>query len=331
MGLDHLLPPGLGPDKHIDEARRLPSPFAAPMTIDDDLELAVHCLYVFGPRVSSFRERQHRKLAQVLAALAPLRTALEPHRGATAKRVAATKDVALMSFVAAVLRWPDKSQAAGYLRGFRVIGQIEPTDVFRPIPPEGGVDLKAQFYGENALEEVAALERSGPPKDAETIWQLTQKDVEAGFCAQPASRRHMDARYGPGQWRPIHRFIVHQADGKVRMIDDGRRGGQNAASRMVETIRCIGIDFVPMLCAAFRRSIVVPYGKAGWATDWLQPTLGTDDLPDAFRGCHCTQMTREPPSWPSGTRAGGSGSMSRCSAALSASVRSCSPSTGFRR
>ena len=104
MGLDHLLPPGLGPDKHIDEARRLPSPFAAPMTIDDDLELAVHCLYVFGPRVSSFRERQHRKLAQVLAALAPLRTALEPHRGATAKRVAATKDVALMSFVAAVLR-----------------------------------------------------------------------------------------------------------------------------------------------------------------------------------------------------------------------------------
>ena len=94
----------------------------------------------------------------------------------------------------------------------------------------------------------------------------------------------MDIKYGVGQWRPIHRFVVHQADGKVRVIDDGRRGGQNAASRMVETIRCISVDFVPTLCAAFERLVAWPYQANGWSDDWLETTMGTDDLPDAFRG-----------------------------------------------
>ena len=69
------------------------------------------------------------------------------------------------------------------------------------------------------------------------------------------------------------------------MIDDGRRGGQNAASAVAETIRCIGADFVPHTAAAVRQQVQQPWQEMGLDVDWLEMFIGTDDLPDAFRGC----------------------------------------------
>ena len=121
---------------------------------------------------------------------------------------------------------------------------------------------------------MAKLCSAGPPRDAQVIWDLTTAEVDKGFCAAPQTQRELNRLYGVGQWRPIHRFVAHQADGKVRSIDDGKRGGQNDASRMVETIRCISLDFIPTICTALQRMVATPWKQQGWSGSrcaWLCP------------------------------------------------------------
>ena len=93
----------------------------------------------------------------------------------------------------------------------------------------------------------------------------------------------MAKRLGAGRWRPIYRFVVHQGD-RDRVIDDGRRGVQNAASAEAETIYTIGADLVPNTAAALRRLVQERWERAGLDVSWLELYLSTDDLPDAFRG-----------------------------------------------
>ena len=80
--------------------------------------------------------------------------------------MAATRDVAMLVFATALLRWPDRTQGQAYLSGFRVVGNLDAPAVFRSIqqPP---VDLEASFYGAPALAEVAALRRAPAPRDAD--------------------------------------------------------------------------------------------------------------------------------------------------------------------
>ena len=84
-----------------------------------------------------------------------------------------------------------------------------------------------------------------------------------------------------GQWRPIYRFLLHQGD-KARLIDDGKRGGDNAWSSMAETIFTIGLVIVPAMAHLLAQKAQDTYGEL---PPWFQLQLGTDDLPDAFRGC----------------------------------------------
>ena len=87
----------------------------------------------------------------MLASLQPLRDALAPLRSDTAKAVAAQRDVAGIAFLTALLRWPDRSQAQGYLQGFDVVGTIQTSGVFRPVSME---PLEEDFFGPAAeLEE----------------------------------------------------------------------------------------------------------------------------------------------------------------------------------
>ena len=76
QGLDHLLQPGLGEQEHINQARRLRSPFAAAARLDSDLEFAFEAYVVFGSKVAHWRAGQHAHLQAAADALQPLRQAL---------------------------------------------------------------------------------------------------------------------------------------------------------------------------------------------------------------------------------------------------------------
>ena len=189
-----------------------------------------------GGHIRAWRHHQHLALQRVLSALDPLRAELEQFRSDTSRAVAATRDIAGLALFTSLLRWPDRTQAAGYLEGFRVVGTIETSKLFRPIP---ATPLEDDFSGEAAKAEVRHALRSPPPKFAEEIFRLTQDEIAKDFTEPLCSAQQLDQRYGVGQWRPIYRFLLHQGD-KERLIDDGKRGGQNVWSSMAETISPLG-------------------------------------------------------------------------------------------
>ena len=64
----------------------------------------------------------------------------------------------------------------------------------------------------------------------------------------------------------------------------GADGGQNDCSTLGETIFTIGIDTVPAMVKLLVDRVRSKHPDTKLPS-WFQLQLGTDDLPEAFRGC----------------------------------------------
>jgi len=137
---------------------------------------------------------------------------------------------------------------------------------------------------DNADEVVDALVHSRPPRHAEDILEQTRAEQAKGFCSQLMSRTAVDGLFGRGNWRPLERFQVVQADNKRRMIDNARRTQHNSHTSMSETIFTVSIDFVASVAASLARRLCGQDADPCQALPWLRLRIGTDDLPDAYRG-----------------------------------------------
>ena len=91
-GLDHLLQPGLGRDRHMVTATALPSPYR-PMVIttDPDLKFAAYTMAVWGPFIGPWREQQRLLLMGLVGALQPMTEALRRRMPESVKRVVVTR------------------------------------------------------------------------------------------------------------------------------------------------------------------------------------------------------------------------------------------------
>ena len=298
MGLDHLLPPGLGTDNHFREASQLSSPFRPGVAIDDDLRFAAHCVAVWGPQIPGWREQQQQQLRDVGKALDELSSVIQSHLHPCVARAAATKRPAHMAFLTAVMRWPDVSQAQGYIEGFPIIGEIPSSNLFRQLLPEGerGLDteLESGFFGDAAEQAINEIETRRPSCDADAIWHCVQDTIGKGSASAPQTRAHFDSEFGAGQWRPMPTFLVTQSCGKQRVINDAKAGAQNAWSEMLETIFAISVDFIAT--AAY---VLLDEIRAVWAEvtmdavladilaalpHWCSLRISLDDIPDAYNG-----------------------------------------------
>ena len=114
-GLDHLLSPGLGRSEHIAQAKLQPNPFGQDLPLDLDLQFAVQAIVRWGTHLDVWRSYQRRALIRTLAAIQPLNDALHQHRSSTSLAVAAQRNIAGLAVLTAVMRWPDRMQAMGYL------------------------------------------------------------------------------------------------------------------------------------------------------------------------------------------------------------------------
>ena len=78
---------------------------------------------------------------------------------------------------------------------------------------------------------------------------------------------------------------MQQSDGKKRVIDNARRTGDNVHVQMLETIFTVSDDFIASVIrdVLLKVSERCPDPKAS-IPSWIQVRVGTDDLPDAYRG-----------------------------------------------
>ena len=256
-GLDHLLPPGLGVETHMAQSALLPSPFKA---------------------TSSLVQQNSDVSSAVAQALVPLEDWLATMRSPSAAMVAASKRPAFCATLAILLRWPDLSLGSSLVEGFPIVGVLANSGVFRHVTPSTAPELQ-DWLGPAAEEAINRIVHSGPPRFHEDILAVTQDEQEKGFCSPFFTKKELDDRFGVGAWRPMERFLVVQSDGKKRVIDNARKSGHNTVTTLFETIHTVSVDFVASVAAMLSSTLDVPD-----IPSWLVLRIGTDDLPDAYRG-----------------------------------------------
>ena len=295
-GLDHLLQPGLGRDRHIHAATALPSPYRPGTTTDPDLRFAAYTMAIWGPFIGPWREQQHLLLMGLVQALQPMAEAMRRRMPESVRRVAAKKNPALIALFTILIRWPDRRLALEYITGHQIIGHIEPSGVFRA---RGGgeiseAELQTGFMGQEAVNFIDKMMSRPPRRDSEDIEKLMVAETEKGYQGRPVPKAEMDKKYGIGRWRPMPLFINEEAGGKQRLIANAKGGGHNAWTSDEETLFVIAVGFAADAALMITEECVkihLPTGATEWQRDellaqmpdWVQCGLGCDDMTDAFR------------------------------------------------
>ena len=281
-GLDHLLPPGLGPEAHILEGSLLRSPFSPTPWPEPDIAFVIQAICVWQHHLQSLSNILRGVMRSVIKAVQPLQTALAPFRCFAAQQVSASKNAALMAALTVLLRWPDVLQPQCLILGYPIVGAIPSSGVFRALPPGEDPDF-TQWLGPAAVAAVDEICASRPPRFAEEILEATLAEQEKGFCGPFRSRAFMDAKYGPGQWRPLQRFLHVQPCGKHRVIDNAKKTLHNHNTSMMETITTVNVDFIATVLQQLLQGLGVQDSNDLQHLQWFDARLGTDDLPDAYR------------------------------------------------
>ena len=282
-GLDHLLPPGLGPEAHIKAALDLPSPFAPRAWPEPDVEFVIDTVWIWQQWLPCLAQKQRSIMKSVHRALQPLQAALQHHRSRAASQVAASKNPAFVACFTALLRWPDDQQPLHLLKGYPIVGQVPTCGVFREISQTGKLSPDS-WVGTAAQTSLDSLMASKPPLHAQDILDVTQAEMSKGFCGPLRTKGDLDKEFGPGNWRFLERFLIIQPDGKKRVIDNGRKSGHNAHTQMYETISTVTVDFVATVTQMLLGRMPTGISDLPDQFPWCAIRLGTDDLPDAYRG-----------------------------------------------
>lgn len=275
-GLDHVLPPGLSKEDHILQASSLESPFRPRDWPELDIAFVVYALQVWQGALPRIAQRQRDVLRSVARALSPLEAFLDTFRSCSSKLVAADKRPGFIACMSSLLRWPDVHQARHMVVGFPIVGELEDSGVFRSVIPETPVSL-SDWLGEDADVAMQEMCLRAPPRHADVILAITQEEQRKGYCSPFFTKLELDDRFGVGQWRAFGRFLLTQADGKQRAIDDARKSGHNSATCLHETIHTVHLDFIAAVAGMVDRALPCK-------PSWFGCRVGTDDLPEAYRG-----------------------------------------------
>ncbi|CAL1129060.1 unnamed protein product [Cladocopium goreaui] len=278
-GLDHLRK-----EEHIKQAVGLPSPFRLREWPEQDVDFVLHAIATWQQALIGYSEQCRQVFRQVCTALLPLDDELRKFRVHSAVKVAAGKRPAVLAFLTVILRWPDLQQPLQMLQGYPIVGALEPSGVFRSITAREALP-KEEWLGDAAVAAVERIESSRPPRFAERIYAATVLEQQKQFCSPFLTKRCMDERFGVGQWRPLQRFLIVQPDGKERVIDNARKTLHNSSTAMMETIYTVHLDFIPAVIKQLAHRLQVT-SPGDWSVfhPWAHFRLGTDDLPDAYRG-----------------------------------------------
>ena len=142
-----------------------------------------------------------------------------------------SKRTALLEEMANEIQWPDKSLFSEMRQGFRLVGCLNPSGIFR----EGGYiasiseeDLMAQS-GDIRAKLLSRVANDSADENSEELYATTLEEAAAkGWLEGPFSPQQISERFG--SWLPVRRFAVVQK-GRLRPIDDFKENMLNQASR----------------------------------------------------------------------------------------------------
>jgi hypothetical protein len=267
--------------------------------VTEDFIAAIDKSVELGAEAIPWRRARQKMLNKLAKRLNPLNNEIKrlTARGPDhpAARAAPDIHIALLACLIEATSWPDTWLPYNMLFGFKVVGCIKDSGIFRPILPtlseDDHLDLVASIaktnqaqiaYVRNRIRGQAALAQSDPTvkNDIDKIFQISEAEwnptkgapsMSVGFTAG-----QLNSKLGKGKWRPMLRFLVHQ-ERKDRVIDDARQSRTNESARLVETVTLPSFEWGAVFAgyvarAAQSRNIPVP-----------AMCIGVDDMQHAYR------------------------------------------------
>ena len=114
----------------------------------------------------------------------PIHVWQQTKRTPEVRAVANVKNSAVIAALTTLLRWPDRLQAKCYIEGFRIVGPIESSHIFKTLSVvEDPVPIEAQegFHGEQAKADLYTHLRSRPPQHHQKILEATINEQQRGW------------------------------------------------------------------------------------------------------------------------------------------------------
>ena len=105
-----------------------------------------------------------------------------------------------------------------------------------------------------------------------------------GHAIGPFNEQQLNERWGPGQWRPLERFLLTQGESKRRCVDCERKPGRNDVSKESETIYASSVNsLLPIIRTTCDAASVG--GLMHALPGFLSFQLGAEDMQRAYRQC----------------------------------------------
>ena len=264
----------------------------------EDLLAAIDKSVELGPRAIQWRHHRQKLLKKESDKLHSLTTEIKRlaarPKDHQAVKAAPKAHIALLACLVEATGWPDDFLAYNMLHGFRVVGCLEDSGVFRPVLPsiseDAHFDLKASIALGNAkqislvttrLEAQARRAKfdSQAKDDLEQVFALSKKEwdgVGTPTMSKGFTKAQMDSKHGVGAWRPMLRFLVHQTL-KDRVVDDAKQSRTNESARLVETVTLPSFEWAAIYAGHVARA------AAAQNVDVPEMHLGLDDMSRAYR------------------------------------------------
>lgn len=137
---------------------------------------------------------------------------------------------ALLALMIGVLQWPDTTFCRNLFAGFPATGYVGPCGVWDAQPAPYALDTEVFQHSETDAATLAAEIQQRPiaDEDLAVIQSASAEDEKKHWCTPEFG---WDALCSFGRpYRLIKRFVITQASGKKRVIDDAAGGGQSAHS-----------------------------------------------------------------------------------------------------
>ena len=107
--------------------------------------------------------------------------------------------------------------------GFATTGTLEETYLFER-QPAGEPELTRQRLMQDSESLLEHIFIAPVDEEAEFLWQSRLDEQAKGFAGPISTKEEMNTRFGRDQWSPIPTFVIKQANGKTRHIDNGKKG-----------------------------------------------------------------------------------------------------------
>ena len=304
------------PEQFLEWAKRRKHPSEdPPPLLEHDLECAVSYVWQQGLRVSADRERRLHLLRSVASRLERLTHVLASHMSSSAISVARAmmlniirrvrpmarlEDVGdrlyaphfgLWCAMLDALRWPQRNLVALMLRGFKAVGDVPDSRVWRAVERPASMPFE-QFASSNTRWVVQCKRRvlamaSSNAERAMVCWLKTIEERDSGLCQGPFTIEEMNKAPSPdspeslgfGRYRPLPQFALWNGK-KWRCISDAAASGTNKdGTSMHETNVCDRPDSPLRIGLRFHH--LGPPPMAPWVR--VEMGAGTDDKFAAYK------------------------------------------------